>query len=74
MKKVNEEYITSKKSIRKLILEQSEPFTIGDIIHSINADASLIVQVLNEVYNEGLLEYKKAIKTICLKWLKETFL
>ena len=59
MKKVNEEYITSKKSIRKLILEQSEPFTVGDIIHFINADASLIVQVLNEVYNEGLLEYKK---------------
>ena len=61
------EYAT-KKEIRKIILDQTKPFCISDLYIRIEkikpANRGLILEVLNEIYDEGLILYVKLPKKI----------
>ena len=50
-------------NIRKQILNLNKPFCISDLFNIINSDKKidngLIIQVLNELYDEELIEYNK---------------
>lgn len=56
----------TKLEIRKMILDQTEPFCINDLYIKIEniipANRGLILDVLNEIYDEGLIIYVKLPK------------
>ena len=53
--------LATKLEIRKMILNQIEPFCINDLYNRIEkikpVNRGLILQVLNEIYDEGLILY-----------------
>ena len=52
---------TTKQEIRKIIMNQSKPFCLIDLYRRIEsakpANRGLILEVLDELYMEGLVEY-----------------
>ena len=53
----------TKQEIRKIIMNQSKPFCLIDLYRRIEsakpANRGLILEVLDELYMEGLVEYAK---------------
>ena len=54
---------SSRKNVRVQILNQKQPFCLSDIYTRMSkkniTDKELVTQVLNELYDEGLIEYSK---------------
>lgn len=55
--------VVSRTAIREAILRMDKPFCVSDLIARLHkegiSDTAFIIQVLNELYSEGLVEYNK---------------
>ena len=53
----------SRVYVRKIILGMKKPFCISDLLSRLKEkgiyDSALIIQVLNELYEEGLVDYDR---------------
>ena len=52
--------MNTRSKIRKAILEQQKPFSNNDLVcrlKSISKDKEFILDVLDELYGEGLIDY-----------------